>query len=73
MRGTVDLDLFFATRGASASLVEGGIAAINGGRALVITGEFLVAGGGYVLLGGATALAAYLGGTYLYCLARGDT
>jgi hypothetical protein len=72
MRGAVDLDLFFGTRGASSGLVEGGIGQMNAGRSLMATGRGLVRGGLVTLAVQATFVTTYLATTGAICNADPD-
>ncbi len=72
MRGTVSLDLFFGTRGASSGLVEGGISSVNAGKSLVATGRGLVRGGLVTLAAQAAFVGTYLATTGALCSADPD-
>ena len=63
-RGTVELDLFFATPRASSGLVEAGIAARTAGAQYLSTGGRLLRGGVATLGVQAAFAAAYLATRY---------
>ena len=70
MQGTVDLDVFFAARGASSTLVEGGIEAIGTGRTYLANASLVSRVAGRALVLASAGLAAYVATTAVICNAN---